>query len=176
MRGPGLVPPLHQVRRCPLRPEADLSGDDPRPDRPLRHALCADFATVSYNTKIFGTPYNFSHAVLYQIYEIRYCPLAAVLLLAMALAVLAVKRRDPVLWSKVFLAAGVGALGFSFLRLVILQVYRDNLAWFTFWEEVTELLFVAGSGLVLWFFREGLFGERRTPAQRTAQAPEGRST
>ena len=113
--------------------------------------------------------------MLFQIYEIRYCPLAAVLLLAIALAVLAFKRRDPVLWSKVFFAAGVGAVGLSFLRLAILQLYRDNLAWFTFWEEVTELIFVAGAGLVLWFFREGLLAGR-TPAQQIAPVPAGPAT
>ena len=64
------------------------------------------------------------------------------------------------LWSKFFLAAGVGALGFSCFRLVFVQVYRDNLAWFSFWEEVTELIFVVGAALVLWIFRHGLFADK----------------
>ncbi len=121
--------------------------------------LLADFITVSYNTEILGTFYNFSHPVLYQIYEIRYCPAAALTLLGVSLAVLALKRRDPVAWSKVFFAAGVGALGFSFFRLVFVQVYRDDLAWFTFWEETTEAIFLLGVGLLLWLFRHGLFAE-----------------
>ena len=79
-----------------------------------------------------------------------------------SLVVLFLKKNEPVLWSKLFLAAGVGALGFSFFRLVFVQVYRDNLAWFSFWEEVTELIFVAGVGLVLWLFRHGLFAAHRT--------------
>jgi hypothetical protein len=40
---------------------------------------------------------------------------------------------------------------------VLLAVYRDNLVWFAAWEEVTELLFVVAAGLILWFFRHGLF-------------------
>ena len=67
-------------------------------------------------------------------------------------------------WSKIFFAAGSGALGFAFLRLVLLQVYRDNLVWYAAWEELTELLFVLSAGLVLWIFRHGLFFERVSSA------------
>ena len=35
--------------------------------------------------------------------------------------------------------------------------YRDALAWFSVWEEVTEMLFIAAAALVLWLFRHGLF-------------------
>jgi hypothetical protein len=38
-------------------------------------------------------------------------------------------------------------------RLVLFQVYRDNLTWFVFWEEVTELIYIVGVGAVLWIFR-----------------------
>lgn len=117
--------------------------------------LCADFITTSYNSRVFGTFYNFAHPVVYQIYEIRYCPAVALVLFGASLAVLTMKKNEPVLWSKLFLAAGAGALGFSFFRLAFAQFYRDNLAWFTFWEEITELIFVAGAGLVLWIFRHG---------------------
>ena len=48
-------------------------------------------------------------------------------------------------------------MGFGLFRLVLLQVYRDNLVWYAAWEEVTELLFVLSAGLVLWIFRHGLF-------------------
>jgi hypothetical protein len=39
----------------------------------------------------------------------------------------------------------------------LLHVYRDHLAWFGFWEEITELLFIIGIGVVLWIFRQGRF-------------------
>ena len=62
------------------------------------------------------------------------------------------------LWSKVFFAAGMGTMGFSFLRLVLFHAFRDNLVWFGAWEEVTELLFVLGVGATLWIFRGALLG------------------
>ena len=120
----------------------------------------ADFTTVSYNTTVLGTLYHYGHAVVYQIYEIRYCPAVALVLLGASLAVLGLKRNGAVLWSKFLLAAGAGALGFSYFRLVFVQLYRDNLVWFTVWEELTELIFVVGAGLVLWFFRHGLLAKR----------------
>jgi hypothetical protein len=30
--------------------------------------------------------------------------------------------------------------------------------WFTFWEEVTELIYVCGAAYVLWLFRASLLG------------------
>ena len=85
----------------------------------------------------------------------------SLVLLAISWGVLKLKQTDPVHWSKVFFAAGAGALGFSFFRLILLHVYRDHLAWFGIWEEVTELLFIISAALVLWIFRKGLFGESR---------------
>jgi rhodanese-related sulfurtransferase len=138
--------------------------------------LAADFTTVAYNTKVLGTFYNFGHRVVYQIFEIRYLPVAAIVLLSASLGVLMLKKNEPVLWSKLFLAAGAGALGFSYFRLVFVQVYRDNLAWFSFWEEITELIFVAGAGLALWFFRHGLFAagsaDDRSPAAHPTARPQ----
>ena len=79
--------------------------------------------------------------------------MAAALLFGVSLTLLRLKRENAVPWSKVFFAAGAGAMGFSFFRLLLLHAYRDNLVWFAAWEEVTELLFVSGAGLVLWVFR-----------------------
>lgn len=137
--------------------------------------LAADFTLTAYNTRILGTFYSWGHPVVYQIFEIRYLPAAALGLLSASLAVLMFKRHDAVQWSKLFLAAGLGALGFSFFRLALVQIYRDNLVWYSFWEEITELIFVAGAGLVLWLFRHGLFVVPSTDAQTTVQpeAPEG---
>jgi rhodanese-related sulfurtransferase len=126
--------------------------------------FCARLLHVSYNTQIWGTFYNYSHPVVYQIFEIRYLPAAALLLLSVSWFVLMFKRGDAVWWSKVFFSAGSGALGFAFFRLLLLHSYRDDLVWFAAWEELTELLFVVSAGLlVLWFFRHGLFRRRPVP-------------
>jgi len=122
--------------------------------------LAADVIPLSYNTEIFGSPHNYSHPVIGQRFEIRYCPAVALVMLTVSLTILQFKRNDAVVWSKVFFAAGVGALGFSVFRLVFVQVYRQNLAWYAFWEEATEFLFILTAAAVLWLFRQGLFGNR----------------
>jgi rhodanese-related sulfurtransferase len=122
--------------------------------------LSAELLPLAYNTEILGSFYNYSHPVVHQLFEVRYLPVAALVLFATAWGILKFGKTDPVPWSKVLFAAGVGAIGFSFFRLILLHVYRDHLAWFGFWEEVTELLFVAGTGLVLWIFQRGLFGAK----------------
>lgn len=126
--------------------------------------LCVQLLPVSYNTAILGTFYNYSHPVVHQVFEVRYLPVAALVLLLVSLAVLQAKRPDAVLWSKLFFSAGVGAIGFSFLRLVLFHAFRDNLVWFGAWEEVTELLFLLGVGAVLWVFREAIFARPKQAA------------
>jgi rhodanese-related sulfurtransferase len=118
--------------------------------------FCSRLEPVSYNTRIFGTFYNYSNAVVQQIYEMRLCPLAAIGLLIVSFLLLALKRHDPVRASKIFFAAAMGPLGFAFFRLFLFTPFRDNLVWFNVWEEITELLFVVCAGAVLWVFRRGL--------------------
>jgi hypothetical protein len=141
--------------------------------------LCVEVVPVSYNTTICGDFYNYSHAAVHQIFEIRYLPVAAAVLLTVSLALLRPQRHNQLLWSKIFFAAGTGAAGFSYLRMILFHAYRENLVWFAAWEEITELLFIAGVGAVLWIFRDGLF--RRPPeaalreaATATARTPPGR--
>lgn len=119
--------------------------------------LLGTLISVSYNTRIFGAFYNYSHPVAHQVYESRFCPMAAIILLALSVAFLARAKTDPLLKSKVLMAAGLGCLGFGMMRWVLFAAYRDNLVWSGFWEEATELLFVAGVAVVLWIFRHGLF-------------------
>ena len=61
--------------------------------------------------------------------------------------------------AKIFFAAAMGPLGFGLMRLFLRTAYREDLAWANIWEELTELLFVAGVGIVLWLFRGALFRE-----------------
>jgi hypothetical protein len=121
--------------------------------------LCAALIPVSYNTMIFGTFYNYSHPIVHQVFEMRYLPVAAIVLLGVSLLLLRPAKQDAMLWSKVFFAAGIGAMGFGFFRMFLVHCYRDNLVWFAAWEEITEVLFVLGVALVLWTFRGALFAE-----------------
>jgi phage shock protein E len=129
--------------------------------------LCADMVPNSYNTTIFGTFYNYSHPIVHQVFEVRYLPAAAFVLLGVSLLLLRPARPDAMLWPKIFFAAGIGAMGFSFFRLFLLDCYRDNLLWFASWEEFTEMLFILGVVLVLWTFRHSIFSKpaRRVPVQ-----------
>ena len=114
--------------------------------------------SVSYNTRVMWVFLNYSNPVLYQLFEIRCCPFFAIGLFAAAFAVLLFKKHDPVSPAKVIFSAGAGFLGFSLFRLFLSSPYRDNIVWFTFWEEVTELIYVCGAAYVLWLFRASLLG------------------
>ncbi len=127
---------------------------------------------VSYNTTIFGFPYNYSHPVLYQLFEGRFCPVYGILLLGASLLALLLKRDDPVGLAKPLFAAGMGPIGFALLRFMIFRPYIDDLVWFQLWEEVTELLFIAGALCVLWIFRSKLFAaEAVTGARASSGGP-----
>jgi hypothetical protein len=121
--------------------------------------FCSTVKAVSYNTHIWGAFYNFSHPVLYQIYEIRFCPVFAIIFYLISFLVLRLKKSDAVEWAKIFFAAASGALGFGLLRLIFFSLHSENQVWFDFWEETTELIFVAGVGFILWAFRKSLFAK-----------------
>jgi rhodanese-related sulfurtransferase len=131
--------------------------------------LCAEPLGIAYNTRVLGTLYTYTHPVVHQVFEIRLCPLAAMLLLTVSLAILLVRRDDPVRPAKVFFAGGLGCLGFSFLRMIIFHVYQDNQVWFTAWEELTELAFIAATAGMLWIFRYALLA--RGADEGRGQAP-----
>jgi hypothetical protein len=118
--------------------------------------LLAPIHDVSYNTTIVGTPYNYHHPAVLQIFELRYLPVAAIALLAAAFVVLRRAPSPDAPTGRLLLALGVGFLGFSLFRLIIHGVYLERLAWFIVTEEVLELLSVVLIGIVLWLFRHRL--------------------
>jgi rhodanese-related sulfurtransferase len=118
--------------------------------------LLAVPSAISYNTTIFGLVRNLMHPVTIQIFEIRYCPLMAITLLMVSFFLLVQRKPKNALREKIFLSAGVGFLGFSFLRLAFLTFYRDDIVWFVFWEEATELLLVGVLAYLQWIFRRDI--------------------
>ena len=122
-------------------------------------SLTAPTSGVSYDTTVFGAAQHFSHTEVYQLYALRLCPACAIVLLLASLALL-LARRGISRAAQVLLAAGIGALGLAFLRATLLGLYRDDLAWFGFWEEATELLSVAAVAYVVWVFRHRLLAPR----------------
>jgi len=123
--------------------------------------LTAEPHWVSYNSRILWVFYNYSHLIVYQLFEIRACPLFALAMFLAAFGILLLAKRDPVRAAKIFFSAGTGYLGFGLFRLFLFAPYRDNVVWFTFWEEVTELLYICGVAFILAIFRHRLFDEVR---------------
>jgi hypothetical protein len=119
--------------------------------------LSSELHLVSYNTSIWGTAYNYSHPVIYQLFEFRYFPLLASVLFLAAALILRFGRRNRLHLSKMIFAAAFGPFVFSLFRFIVFHGYRTNLIWMDFWEEVTEFIFILGVISVLWHFRNPLF-------------------
>lgn len=119
--------------------------------------LAVPLAPASYLTEVFGFPYSYTRFDLYQWYETRILPLAALTCFVLAFLPLLRKHGDPIpLSTKILFSAGIGALGFSLFRVTLASMFSANLVWFEFWEETTELMFVASVGFILWQFRRTL--------------------
>lgn len=133
--------------------------------------LTVDFRLTSYSSEVLGAKVCYSHTMISELFELRLCPLLALLFFAASWLVLLFKRNDPVPWSKLLFAAGLGPLGFGTMRMALLGVFSDDLMWFDTWEEWTELLFVLGVAVVLWIFRQGLLAKHPgVPAAAAATA------
>ncbi len=115
--------------------------------------LLADMNFNSYNTDVFGTIYNYAHPVIFQYFEIRFAPIAAILFFALSFLVYRKNGFTPAATGVVLFSAGAGLLGFSFFRMFLFSVYARRLWWYIIWEEITELLFIVGLCLLLWVFR-----------------------
>jgi len=132
--------------------------------------LTASPDAVSYNTTILGTPYNYTHALVQQLFEIRFAPIAAVALLSLSFGTLALIGPQGVRNAKVLFAFGIGYLIFSLLRLMLLSMYSTDMVWFVFWEEATELMLMAAILAVLLVFRQRLLAA--LPAVASQVAPK----
>jgi hypothetical protein len=128
--------------------------------------LCADLKLTAYDIDVLGTRVRYAETLSDQLFEIRYCPYLAVVLMAASWLVLLFKRKEPVPLAKVLFAAGLGPLSFGLMRLFLGAVYRENLIWSNAWEEITELLFVVATAWVLWIFRQGLFSMTQDPGKK----------
>jgi len=122
---------------------------------------CAALNPVSYQVAILGSVQNFSNPMWSQLFESRYCAWVSLSLFLISWLVLLFKRNNSMAVAKVLLAAGMGPLGFGIMRLFLRSAYSQDLAWANIWEEITELLFVSGVGLVLWMFRHSFFQQER---------------
>lgn len=119
--------------------------------------LTASVSTKSYLTDVFNFPYSYARFDFYQWYETRALPLLAVAFFIIAFLPLLKSKGSPIpQLTKIFFSAGIGALGFSLFRIILASMFANNLVWFEFWEELTELMFTSTIGFMLWQFRHSL--------------------
>jgi rhodanese-related sulfurtransferase len=109
------------------------------------------FRDTAYNTLIFGFIYGYRHPLVQQVYELRYLPAAAIILLTICFFVLLAERRN-VRLSKALLSVALGAMTFSFFRLLLVAVFIECQVWFAAWEETSELVYVVLAGGVFILF------------------------
>ena len=113
-----------------------------------------------YAVAIFNFPYSYTRLNIYEIYERRVLPALALIAFFIAYLSLWRKGEPPIPFiTKIFACAGLGALGLSFFRLTLNAIFVDNLVWFEFWEEATELMFVGAIAFALWQFKATLLRE-----------------
>jgi hypothetical protein len=122
---------------------------------------CAELRPSTQKIRILDSAVEFANPMWAQLFENRYCAWLSLFLLLLSWGTLLFKQTEPVAAAKVWLAAALGPLAFGLTRLFLRTAYRDNLPWANIWEELTELLFIAGVGIVLWVFRGVLFQEER---------------
>ena len=134
--------------------------------------LSVGLKTAAFDTDILGTSVHYSETLADQLFEIRYCPYLAVLLLTASWLALLFKRQEAVPLAKVLFAAAMGPVGFGFMRLFLTAAYHENLVWFNAWEEITELLFVFAVAFMLFVFHQSLFAKETLPnPANTQEAP-----
>jgi rhodanese-related sulfurtransferase len=132
--------------------------------------LNSSFRGETTNTLIYSSLHTYRHPILAQAYELRVLPLGAMVLLAASFVVLLLRERREFPVSKLLFSAAAGALGFSFLRLLIVASFIDNQVYFALWEELTELLFVGTVAAILTVFRRSLLStEPSAPAAPLTQ-------
>lgn len=115
--------------------------------------LNSSFRDTAYTTHVLGANHIYRHAVVHQVYELRYLPATAIALLAACLLVASFVERRSMPVSKMLLAAAGGAMAFSFFRLLLVASYIDNQVWFSVWEEMLEFLTILAMGGALYLFR-----------------------
>ncbi len=125
--------------------------------------LTARTTGAAYSTTtISGTASACLHPIWLQIYEIRVLPWNAITLLLIALILYIARHKKSASSIQVFMSFGIGFFCFSIFRLGLLAIYRHNLFWFIFWEELTELLFMCFIIWYLWQFYRNVFRLRPT--------------
>jgi rhodanese-related sulfurtransferase len=126
--------------------------------------LLSPFSYIAYNTLIGPVNHYYVRPMVHQWFEARYSPLVAIVLTGLALLVMQLAPRTTLHpLARALLCAGAGFFGFGLFRVTLGLVYAEALVWATFWEELTELMFVAAVIYILWVFRRTLLPDFNLP-------------
>jgi len=119
--------------------------------------LLSPFSYTAYNTNIFIAIHYYIHPFVHQWFEARYSPLIAIVLVSLSLLVMWLTPRISIHpLARILFCLGAGFFGFGLFRVGLGMLYAETLVWATFWEELTELMFVGAVIYVLWVFRHTL--------------------
>lgn len=124
----------------------------------------AELQGSAYTTLVLGMLHGYGHPVLHQLFELRYLPVVACALFLSCEVTLLWGKRAAAELAPLLFSAGMGALGFSYLRMMLVAPFAHDQLWFAFWEETTELIYIGAVVAVLWLFRPSVFSmTRATP-------------
>lgn len=106
-----------------------------------------------YIINIYATPghFYFSSSILW--IELRLYPFLAALLMLSSLFFLSGDGKS-LKKSQLPFFVGTGFMSFSLLRFVLIYGFYGSPHWFSFWEELTELMIIAGLCLFFYIFRK----------------------
>lgn len=111
-----------------------------------------------YYTAAFGAvSFDCGHGIIYQFFEMRFCPYYALTFFAASFFMLLLGGWGAISKAKVLFSAGAGAMGFGLLRFFFFKAFSDDLVWMGFFEEFTEMVFMVSVACILWVFRARLF-------------------
>lgn len=116
--------------------------------------LLSLFSYTAYNTRIGPVYHYYVRPVVHQWFEARYSPSVAIILVILALLIMFLTPRVSIHpLARVLFCGGFGFIGFALFRVMLGMIYAEALIWATFWEELTELMFVVAVIYLLWVFR-----------------------
>ncbi len=102
---------------------------------------------------VFSSEVGYYYSIPLKIAQFRIYPAIAIILFLVAFIQLWKNKGTGILQEACFFA-GVGILTFTLTRFFLNETFHDAPFWADFWEETTELITVAGIGVVLWVFRK----------------------
>lgn len=108
--------------------------------------MCVPMRLEAYRAEFLGRPVVLGHSLVQQYHWFRYLPVVGILLLGWSFALL-MRGRHWAATGKALFCAGMGALGYALLRVVLFASLSHKPVWYHFWEEMAGaayLLVVVG--------------------------------